>query len=299
LTEFHKISAVIKHFITQQQIMNHTLRITIIALIVISLLAMRHCRPLLEVEAVQIAFGNQPMSQITVSWHTIDSPDTYVPIVRYGTQSGNYTQTVTGGESVTYNRTAGFSHHVILDGLKPGTLYYYICGNDEVYSNEYMFRTAPLQNASGTMEMVVYGDLGVQICYNFVKNCTYKSYVVDRVQSRVLKNLLNPDIHQFVFHVGDISYANSASVMNPPQDFERIWNLWGSEIQSIAAHTPYMVCPGNHEYNKSPPCPQNATNFAPYNVKYRMPQFSSRKLHNMWYSFNYGNIHIISISTEV
>merc|ERR1712226_1232942 len=65
------------------------------------------------------------------------------------------------------------------------------------------------------------------------------------------------------------------------------------QIQSIAAYTPYMTCPGNHE---------SAYNFSNYKARFTMPEKDwVHKLNHdldMFYSFNLGPIHFVSINTE-
>ena len=76
----------------------------------------------IPVEAVQLAFGNDATTEMTVSWHTATMGEQYTPTVLFGTTPGHHDNQVVGGETVTYNTTAGFSHHVFLKGLKPATL---------------------------------------------------------------------------------------------------------------------------------------------------------------------------------
>nr|CAD7203935.1 unnamed protein product [Timema douglasi] len=58
------------------------------------------------------------------------------------------------------------------------------------------------------------------------------------------------------------------------------------QIESIAGYVPYMTCPGNHE---------QANNFSDYRNRFSMPGNTE----GLWYSFDVGPIHFISISTEV
>lgn len=83
--------------------------------------------------------------------------------------------------------------------------------------------------------------------------------------------------------------------------FESKWNTYMSMIQNISAYMPYMVGVGNHEAHcKIPPgCHHYMANFNYYNIRFRMPlNNGTQQGHNMWYSFDYGNVHYVSISTE-
>ncbi|TRY83542.1 hypothetical protein DNTS_016254 [Danionella cerebrum] len=70
------------------------------------------------------------------------------------------------------------------------------------------------------------------------------------------------------------------------QDNGRIGDEFMRQIESIAAYTPYMTCPGNHEW---------VANFSQYRSRFSMPGDTE----SLWYSWNIGPAHIISFSTEV
>lgn len=65
---------------------------------------------------------------------------------------------------------------------------------------------------------------------------------------------------------------------------------------------PYMTLPGNHEAVCSEPtpflCPSNQKNFTAYRNRFRMPWRETGGQENMFYSYDAGLIHFISISTE-
>ena len=68
---------------------------------------------------------------------------------------------------------------------------------------------------------------------------------------------------------------------------------------------PYMVSPGNHESEcHSPACitsslyRESLRNFSAYNTRWRMPFASSNGTSNMWYSWNAGLVHFVSLDTE-
>lgn len=60
-------------------------------------------------------------------------------------------------------------------------------------------------------------------------------------------------------------------------------------IEPISARVPYHVCPGNHE---------TKSDFGQYKVRFTMPG-EGRTSNNLWYSFDYGNIHFCAINSEV
>nr|CAD7398002.1 unnamed protein product [Timema poppensis] len=70
------------------------------------------------------------------------------------------------------------------------------------------------------------------------------------------------------------------------QEEGRVGDEFLRQIESIAGYAPYMTCPGNHE---------QANNFSDYRNRFSMPGNTE----GLWYSFDVGPIHFISISTEV
>lgn len=73
-------------------------------------------------------------------------------------------------------------------------------------------------------------------------------------------------------------------------------------MEETLASAPYMVLPGNHEAAchtyTNVGCSAARTNFTVYRTRWSMPYESSKGVNNMWYSFNYKNMHIVSIDTE-
>ncbi len=69
-----------------------------------------------------------------------------------------------------------------------------------------------------------------------------------------------------------------------------MWDLLGIQNQPIAASYPWMVGNGNHE---------RFYNWTAYTNRYKMPQNEALVTGgNFWYSFNYGNVHWVQISSE-
>lgn len=66
-------------------------------------------------------------------------------------------------------------------------------------------------------------------------------------------------------------------------------------IEKVAAHVPYMTCPGNHERHK---------NFSHYDARFSMLINKdvylplSKRINNHFYSLDIGPVHIVLFSTE-
>jgi hypothetical protein len=102
-------------------------------------------------------------------------------------------------------------------------------------------------------------------------------------------------------HVGDISYADDENSITPGS-YEKTWNEYQADMENITANYPYMVCPGNHEASclttGSIGCPAKLNNFSAYRHRFYMPSADSGGVENMWYSFDYGLVHFVMLSSE-
>ncbi|GLH16659.1 Uncharacterized protein GBIM_20882 [Gryllus bimaculatus] len=97
---------------------------------------------------------------------------------------------------------------------------------------------------------------------------------------------------------GDMGNENAKSLPRLQQEVQRgkydailhddgeRGNVFMRQIQPIAAYVPYMTCAGNHE---------EKFNFTHYRNRFGMPGNTE----GLFFSFNMGNVHFISISTEV
>lgn len=81
-----------------------------------------------------------------------------------------------------------------------------------------------------------------------------------------------------LLHAGDIAYTSG---------LQSVWDEYGRNIEGTAARVLYAVAPGNHEHYY---------NFSAYRHRFDMPRKETSE--NLWWSFNYGGIHVLSLSTE-
>ncbi len=105
---------------------------------------------------------------------------------------------------------------------------------------------------------VVVGDMGVTLAAN-----------------QNLDRMISED-PSFVLHAGDLSYANGITL---------IWDLWFEQISPLAANALYMPAIGNHEDEED-------LGFSSYLGRFALPN------NERWYSFEWGNTHVVSLDTE-
>jgi len=239
-------------------------------------------RTLCVPQHVHVAFGGDPAHQMVVSYFSLEKSKTST--VQYGTSPGNYTLSAVGFE-ISYLHSDDddevfYNHHILLDNLKPDTLYYYRTGDDYGgWSPEYHFITGPLQQTEANFTIIVYGDMGI----------ANSQHTIEQIRTRVHGEKID-----FIFHIGDISYADDYN----SGMYEAVWNAWFTEMEDITSITPYMVTPGNHEYSCEHEGCAYSFNFTAYNHRFRMPGRESGSNTSMFYSFDYADVHFIAVSTE-
>ncbi|XP_023767327.1 purple acid phosphatase 23 [Lactuca sativa] len=262
----------------------------------------------------QIALALSTPNSMWVSWITGDAqigknvtpldPSSVASEVWYGKKSGVYSKK-RHGVSVIYNQlypfkgllnyTSGIIHHVKIDGLVPGTTYYYKCGDSSIpaMSDERLFKTLPLPSPNAYPSRIgVVGDLGL------TSNTT-----------TTIDHLIQND-PSLVVMVGDLSYANqylttggdgascfSCAFPDAPirETYQPRWDGWGRFMEPLISRVPMMIIEGNHEIE-----PQaSGVTFESYLKRFAVPSKESRSNTNFYYSFDAGGIHFIMLGAYI
>lgn len=193
-----------------------------------------------------------------------------------------------------YYRHPGYFHTITLQGLEESRIYCYQYGNDiDGYSDVSYFKTSPGVGAEKGISFIAYGDMGVGAGYDG------KSTAL-----RVTAEISHLDM---LLHFGDISYARGLGY---------IWEQWHYLIEPISTRIPYLVSIGNHEYDHTTgglndPSGAEGTGFhpdwgnygndshgecsVPMYHRFYTPQ-NGNDLY--WYSFKFGNVHVVQMSSE-
>ena len=220
---------------------------------------------------------------MAVTWSTVGPIDA-VPSVAYGTNASEMSMSATGFSS-HYDPSITHFHHVVLDKLQPSTTYYWqVTAPAGVNSSVLAFTTAPTVGSHMPFTVSINGDMGLVNEDNTV--ATMKEWV-DRID--------------LFWHVGDLAYADNWHELK--MTYETVMETWMTRMTDIWNRRPYMMCPGNHEAtcDEGRPniCPDGQRNFTSYRERFRMPAVESGAVNNMWFSFDYGLVHFISVDTEV
>jgi hypothetical protein len=112
--------------------------------------------------------------------------------------------------------------------------------------------------------------------------------------------LRHVNTYDFVYHIGDVGYADDYFLYL--SSYDKVYSDYMDEIEPFASQKAYMALPGNHEAscNEVLPiaCPERQKNFTAWRSRWAMPTQESKGVQNMWYSFDYGLVHFVQISTE-
>lgn len=233
-------------------------------------------------------------TNMTVMWLT-RSPYAEAPLVEYWQLSGGPVLRAVGS-SATYGVPKrwwggfhGWVHTAVMEGLAPGREHGYRVGGvpadggELVWGAVHPFR-APRPPASDALtRLVTFGDMGTVMPLGLA---VCEQIILDYARAGA-----NWD---GVMHVGDLAYAGIAT--NIPllnitsgDEWEPIWDLWGAQIEPLASRMPYMTGVGNHE---------SFYNYVAFRHRFRMPGPESGGEGNFWFSFDMGNVHVTSLSTE-
>lgn len=259
-------------------------------------------------EQVHIAVAGKDSTGMRVAWFTHDSVKS-PSSVKFGLEPGALTQVVAGSEPpAQYLHGHGFHHVVEMLDLSPDTRYHYAVGSDgDGWSSEWSFKTAP--SAESSISVSIFGDIGYLDSDQRPMELHGISGLSKKWSATVSRNRLEAikDDLDMVWIVGDISYADDSFTHKLLSfTYEDTLNDFANWMENVSATRPLMVSPGNHESEcHSPGCilhlkSDDLRNFSAYNARYHMPseESTSQGGHNMWYSYNYGPAHFISVNTE-
>ncbi|MFJ9040216.1 purple acid phosphatase family protein [Streptomyces sp. NPDC102406] len=236
-----------------------------------------------------LAFGADPKTQMRVSWQTPVA--VRGPYLRLGTSPGDLSRRIeaelrdlhTPGVDGVRLGLDQFYAHAALDGLRPGTTYYYGVGHDGFdpaspahRSTLSAFRTAPAHPAAFTF--TAFGDQGVGAA---AADCG----------RLVLRQ--DPAFH---LHAGDLCYADgsgrgrTSDAYNPGS-----WDLFLHQNEQVARAVPWMVTTGNHDMEAW----YSPDGYGGQLARWSLPDngFDARAVPGA-YSFVHGNVGVVALDAN-
>ncbi len=210
--------------------------------------------------------------------------------VWYGTDANQLNQTAAGNSNA-------INHTVQLSGLQPYTKYYYAVGDQSIYgggSAQHFFYTAPVIGSQDSIRIWSIGDFGKGNAGQIAVKNSYLNWTGNK--------------HTNVWlWLGD-------NVYNDGKDSEyqdKVFGLAG--FSDIFSWLPFMPTPGNHDYNEI--WEESAFLGIPYSniplENHQGPYYDIVDVPEqaeaggypsnleVFYSFDYGNVHFISLNSEV
>ncbi len=227
-------------------------------------------------------------NSITVKWRTNSATNSRV---LYGTDSLNLTQSVTNSANVT-------DHTLTISNLLPNTKYYYAIGNSSslftIPSNKYQFKTNPIPGESLPTRVWAIGDFG--------KGNTEQVAVKNSFMN--FDDSLNTDVWIWL---GDNVYNDGTD-----QEYQtKLFELNG--FSDVFSWLPFWPSPGNHDYNTV--WEESAFLGIPYSniplEEHEGPYYDLVHVPTqaeaggepsqleLFYSFDYGDVHFLSLNSEV
>lgn len=203
--------------------------------------------------------------------------------VEYGTTSSYGSRARTESTEQTSERT--FVHNVKLRGLSPNTVYHYRAILADTASEDASFRTAP--NPGTSFRFAWMADVrstrypgfwnapipGTSYYFGWITNRRWGPDIHDVIAKRIRD--ANPVMS---LYGGDLCFDTSYAA------FKR--EFFRPNERSLIAHVPFFNTPGNHEKWS-----QNTKAFT------HAPE--SPSVRQEYYSFDYGDMHVLVLNNEV
>lgn len=231
-------------------------------------------------DQIMVSISGDARTSMTVRWRaSADVENGYIEFYEKGGEVQRAQAVVTAFKSDVSISNLFFA---TAQNLKPGTRYYYTCGDDKNRSGEYWFDTEE-ENLT-KFKFIAISDHQKDTDHY---NPDYSAL------NKFLKATLekHPDV-KFILTAGDNTNCGQHEIQ---------WNAMYEGMQGIMEHLPYMMCCGNHDnrgfkqyfpeevgrYYAEP------AEFFNNQLKYSYPQNGPEGWQTENYSFDYGNVHFV------
>jgi hypothetical protein len=236
-----------------------------------------------------LAFGADPRTRMRISWQVPFAVRR--PFVRIGLGPGDLGPRIeaepralhTPALSARLPEVQQLYLHAALDGLTPGTTYYYGVGHDGFdpaarrnLGTLGTFRTAPATSAP--FVFTAFGDQGVG----------HPALGNDRL---ILAQ--DPAFH---LHAGDLCYADTTGHGKETDTYDaRVWDRFMTQTETVARSVPWMVTTGNHDMEAW----YSPNGYGGQHARWTLPDNGPdpREAPGV-YSFTYGNVGVVALDAN-
>eukprot|EP00054_Salpingoeca_dolichothecata_P008179 m.46758 g.46758 ORF g.46758 m.46758 type:complete len:541 (+) comp17555_c0_seq2:89-1711(+) len=221
-------------------------------------------------QQIHLAYGVNTTS-IVITWATEGDSSGSATISPMGGSSGESTTASKDYFGLPYNVDGcHYIYRATFDNLKPGLTYSYFVQNDDMTSETFNV-TIPKAGNDWVSKFLVFGDMG--------------RHGGGMVLAMLEEEVRTRDDITALIHFGDFAY-------DLKDDGGLNGDTFLNRIQPLATAIPYMTCVGNHEIE--------ADLFGNYRKRFSMPRYDvDAGWGQMWHSWNVGQVHFISYSSEV
>ncbi len=204
--------------------------------------------------------------------------------VMYGTTPNSLTMSTIEATTTTW-------HTVELTGLAPYTRYYYAIYNDSTFAeggdSVHTFRTFPTAGSDVHVRAWGIGDFGKGNDKQVRVRQAYEEF--DSVETNLW------------LWMGDNVYDDGLESEYLAKVFDSVWGY-----RDMMKSLPFEPCPGNHDYNTispvqnpTPPLTHTGPYFDLVDVYQNAEAGGVATGHELFYSYDYGNVHFISLNSEL
>ncbi|MER5428854.1 metallophosphoesterase family protein [Streptomyces sp. NPDC002588] len=239
-----------------------------------------------------LAFGADPRTGMRISWQVPAA--VRAPYVRIGTRPDQLGGKVraevralhTPGVQGVRSALEQYYVHAAVDGLLPGTTYYYGVGHEGFDPADptdsarratiASFRTAPA--GAERFVFTAFGDQGV-------------GRAATAVNRQVLRTA--PAFH---LHAGDICYADGSGQGRKSDGYDpTAWDAFLRQTEPVARSVPWMVTTGNHDMEAW----YSPDGYGGQLARFSLPDngFDPRTAPGV-YSFRYGNVGVVALDAN-
>ncbi|MBL7696978.1 MAG: metallophosphoesterase family protein [Chitinophagaceae bacterium] len=171
--------------------------------------------------------------------------------------------------SSTVEKRKAKTHEVKIEGLQPGTKYFYRTEERHIFpivDSTQFFRTAPVIGSQSSVRIWASGDFG-------------DGSINQRDCYQAMLSVSKDHLPDAWIWLGDNAYESGTE-----EEYQR--NVFEVYDRKFFQQTPIYPTPGNHDYRDKR---ENGAKRIAYYDLFSVPAF---------YSFDYGNVHLISLNSE-
>jgi hypothetical protein len=243
-------------------------------------------KPTLYPDRIVLNFGQNPSSEVNVTWRTSPDIKTAYAEIAVATAAPRFwkngktilakTELLDASEVEDAEVVANY-HSVEFKGLLPGTMYGYRVGDGERWSEWFQFQTAS-DKADDKFSFLYVGDA--------------QNYVLELWSRLIREGFRKAPEARFIIHAGDL--INRAHR-------EQEWHEWFTAGGFIHSMIPSMPTPGNHEYrakNQQETIAKERSLSVQWKPQFTLPTNGPEGLEETVYYMDYQDVRVISLDSN-